>query len=112
MGSLVYEGSTSYEIEDRMLCHLRAVLAMKLRRKEGFLLSWVVDAEHGSGRVALWIDPAIPLELRFSGSRVPPLDPEWIEAMVEMAQGPHGLVLIDEHAALRAHREGRMRVRT
>jgi hypothetical protein len=112
MGCLVYAGSTSYEIEDRMLCHLKAVLGMKLRRHESFLLSWSVDAERGSGRVALWIDSAIPLELRFSGSRIPPIDPEWIEAMVEMAHGPHGLVLVDREEAVRAHRDGRMRLRT
>ncbi|MFC7431393.1 MULTISPECIES: hypothetical protein [unclassified Agrococcus] len=99
MGHLTYAGSTQYEIEDRMLAHVKAVVSAKLRRQESFLLSWTVDAHAGSGRVSLWMSPSIPLEFRFSGSRVPQLSPMWLEALMEMANSTRGLVLVTEQEA-------------
>ncbi|MFM2475331.1 DUF7882 family protein, partial [Burkholderia cenocepacia] len=84
MGSLTY-GSSVYEIEDRMLQHLKAVVATKLRRHESFTLAWNVEAAYGSGRVALWMHAGVPLVFTFAGSRVPPLNPVWVEAMMTLA---------------------------
>ena len=99
MSHLTYAGSTQYEIEDRMLAHVKAVVAAKLRRQESFLLSWAVDANAGSGRVSIWMSPSIPLEFRFSGSRVPQLNGVWLEALMEMANSTRGLVLVSEQEA-------------
>ncbi|GAA2171178.1 hypothetical protein GCM10009846_04150 [Agrococcus versicolor] len=99
MGHLTYAGSTQYEIEDRMLAHVKAVVAAKLRRQESFLLSWAVDANAGSGRVSIWMSPSIPLEFRFAGSRVPQLNGVWLEALMEMANSTRGLVLVSEQEA-------------
>ena len=95
MGHLTYAGSTQYEIEDRMLAHVKAVVSAKLRRQESFLLSWAVDAHAGSGRVSIWMSPSTPLEFRFSGSRVPQLNGAWLEALMEIANSTRGLVLVD-----------------
>ncbi|WP_456302343.1 DUF7882 family protein, partial [Streptomyces bacillaris] len=38
MGALIYDGQ-SFEFDDRALAHLQAVITMKLRRREPFLLT-------------------------------------------------------------------------
>lgn len=99
MGSLTYASSV-YEIEDRMLQHLKAVVAAKLRRRESFTLSWHVEAAYGSGRVSLWMHAGIPLVFTFAGSRIPPLNPVWVESMMTLAASSRGLVLLTEQEAL------------
>jgi hypothetical protein len=99
MGRLIYAGTTSYDIDDRMLAHLRAAAMVKLRRRESFMLSWVIDLSAGSGRVSLWVSPAIPLEFVFSGSRALRLDETWVRVMVELSNTPRGLVLIPQEEA-------------
>jgi len=106
MGRLTY-GTSTYEIEDRMLQHLRAVVTAKLRRHESFTMSWHVDLAHGSGRVSLWVHPAVPIVFTFSGSRVPPLNPQWVEAMMTLAATSQGLVLVTEDEAATIGKGGR-----
>ena len=106
MGRLIYAGSTSYEIDDDMLAHARVVATAKLRRRECFLMSWVVDLAAGSGRVSLWVAPAIPLEFAFSSSRRIPIDETWVRVLAEMSNTPRGLILVPrEDAARIAHGE-------
>ncbi|MFC7432187.1 MULTISPECIES: hypothetical protein [unclassified Agrococcus] len=96
MGILTYGGSTAYEIDDRTLAHLRAVIVAKLRQHQHFELSWTVEAHAGSGRVALTIDPAIPLEFSFRSAQPERLNPRWTQALMEGANSPRGLVLMTE----------------
>lgn len=109
MGHLIYAGATEYAIEDRMLAHVKAAMAAKLRRQECFLLSWEIEPQHGAGRVSLWIAPAIPIQLRFAGSRVPDLNPAWLEALVETGNSPRGMVLMGESDAVRYLEQARAR---
>ncbi|PRI12628.1 hypothetical protein [Leucobacter massiliensis] len=107
MGHLVYAGSAEYQVEDRALAHLKVAVGIKLRRKECFFLSWSNPVERGSGRVSLWLSPAIPLVFRFSGSRPPELNQTWINVLGELSHTPRGLVLMSEkeaeaHAAQRS----------
>jgi hypothetical protein len=99
MGHLLYAGATEYYIDDRMLAHVKVAASAKLRRQECFLLSWEIEASHGSGRVSLWLSPAIPLQFQFSGSRVPELNPVWLEALVETGNSARGMVLMSEGEA-------------
>lgn len=101
MGNLIYAGATEYQIEDRILSHVRVAVAAKLRRQECFLLSWEIDVSAGSGRVSLWLSPSIPLEFKFSGSRVPDLNPMWLEALVETANTGRGMILMTEADAIK-----------
>ncbi|GAA3597987.1 hypothetical protein GCM10022198_22840 [Klugiella xanthotipulae] len=96
MGYLTYGSSTEYEIDDRALAHLKVVIASKLRRQECFFLSWNNDPEAGSGRIALWLAPNIPLQFRFLGSRAPELNRLWIEVLADSSNTPRGLHLLPE----------------
>src|SRR5690606_11051847 len=50
----------------------------------------------GDGRSSNWLDTAIPLYFRYSGSRIPLIDKEWLEELVMEASSTRGLVLTDD----------------
>ena len=99
MGSLIY-GASGIEIsfDDRVLAHLELVINAKLRRRESFMLSWRDSPGVGDGRSSIWLDTAIPLYFRYSGSRIPLIDKEWLEELVMEAGSTRGLVLGDDPA--------------
>ncbi len=94
MGSLIY-GTSGIEIsfDDRVLAHLELVVGTKLRRRESFMLSWRDAPDVGDGRSSIWLDTAIPLYFRYSGSRVPLIDREWLEELLAESGSTRGLVL-------------------
>jgi hypothetical protein len=99
VGSLIY-GTSGIEIsfDDRVLAHLELVINAKLRRRESFMLSWRDTPAVGDGRSSVWLDTAIPLYFRYSGSRIPLVDKEWLEELVMEAGSTRGLVLGDDPA--------------
>lgn len=101
MGHLIYAATAEYTIEDRALAHLKAVVGMKLRLRESFMLNWSIAPEQGSGRVSLWCDPAIPMVFRFSGSRPIELNPVWVEALTDLSNTARGIQLLTEKEAER-----------
>lgn len=110
MGYLMYAGSQEFEFDDRTLAHLKVVIATKLRRQESFMMSWVNPPERGSGRMTIWLAPAIPLWFKFSGSRPPRLNESWLLVLGELSHTPRGLVVISEkeaeHYVSRQKKEG------
>lgn len=100
MGHLVYGFGSEYEFDDRLLAHLKVAITAKLRRQECFMLSWVIEARRGSGRVSLWLAPGVPLQFRFAGSRRPSLNKAWIDVMVQFSNSGRGLVVVSEADAL------------
>ncbi|WP_336991014.1 DUF7882 family protein [Leucobacter sp. VD1] len=98
MGLMLY-GGNRYSFEDRQLAHIKVALQRKLRKQECFLMSWTVEPSDGSGRVSLWMSPAIPLAFHFSGSRQPVLNEEWLAVLEHTSHSPRGLVLIPEQDA-------------
>ncbi|WP_024357574.1 hypothetical protein [Leucobacter chironomi] len=105
MGYLLHGGNT-YEFEDRVLAHLKTVIGQKLRKQECFFLSWTKSPESGSGRVSVWLSPHIAIAFKFSGSRPPQLNPNWLKALTALAHTPRGLVVIsEEEAEMYARRE-------
>lgn len=106
MGVLVYAGALRHEIDDRALAHLEAAIVTKLRHQESFMLSWTLRPEQGSGRISLWISPAIPLQLEYSGSRRPTLNRDWVEAMVRLSSSARGLILIPESEVVEGRAAG------
>lgn len=101
MGRLIYAGATTYEMDDATLAHARAVATAKLRRHESFMLSWTIDLADGSGRVSLWVSPAVPLEYVFASVKPLRLDPVWLKVLDEMSTTPRGLVLVSRDEAHR-----------
>ncbi|WP_210413797.1 ATP-dependent DNA ligase [Protaetiibacter larvae] len=99
MGSLIY-GAPAIEVsfDDRTLAHLELLIGAKLRRRESFMLSWRDSTEVGDGRSSAWIDNGIPMFFRYSGSRTPLIDKEWLEELVVQAGSNRGLQLGDDPA--------------
>ncbi|WP_025158736.1 hypothetical protein [Leifsonia aquatica] len=100
MGTLIYDGADGFAFDDRVLAHLQAVIATKLRRREGFLLIWTDNTSSAEGTLrSIWLDPSISLQFVFSRATLPELNREWLGLLTERANGNGGLVLED---ALRA----------
>lgn len=97
MGKLMY-GSPSIEVsfDDRALNHLQIVITAKLRRQESFAFSWTDSAEAGSGRGTIWLNPTSTLYYKYSGSRVPAINREWIDALMLSANSASGLFFSSE----------------
>jgi hypothetical protein len=100
MGSLIY-GNSSIEVafDDRALMHLQIVITNKLRRKESFTFTWVNAPELGSGRSTIWLDPGSTLYYRYSGSRIPSINRNWIEVLMLSANSASGLFFTPETPA-------------
>ncbi|GIT80640.1 hypothetical protein LLS1_23090 [Leifsonia sp. LS1] len=100
MGTLIYDGADGFAFDDRVLAHLQAVIATKLRRREGFLLIWTDRTGGIEGTLrSIWLDPSISLQFVFAHPELPELNRDWLGLLTERANGNSGLVLED---ALRA----------
>jgi hypothetical protein len=95
MGSLSYDGIV-VQFEDRVLTHLQIVIVQKLRKEESFLMSWRDADSVGDGRSSAWIHPSIPLYFKFSGSRVPNINRDWLASLMASANGSQGLIVTNE----------------
>ena len=96
MGKLHYDSNATFELDDRLLAHLQAVIGMKLRRNESFFLSWEIPSGEGGGRNAIWIDNGVPIRFRYDGSRPPRINREWAETLAISANTNNGLVITQE----------------
>ncbi len=96
MGTLIYGAAARYEFDDRVLSHLKIAITTKLRMHEGFLVSWAQTPQQGSGRVSLWFSPAIPVQYLFEATKPPPLNRDWLEAMMLSATSSRGLIVMAE----------------
>ena len=97
MGKLVYGvGSLEITIEDRILAHLQIVIVAKLRRDEGFVMSWKDDPEVGDGRSSIWLHRAVPLYFKFDSPEQPDINRQWVEILTISANSAAGLRLVEE----------------
>ncbi|MCU1472540.1 ATP-dependent DNA ligase [Amnibacterium sp.] len=104
MGSLTYDG-TVVSFDDRLLTHLQIVIVQQFRRRESFTMSWLDPLSAGDGRSSVWLHPECHLYFKFSGSRVPAINEEWLRRLTDSARGSHGLVVTQEDGRL-ARAEG------
>lgn len=98
MGTLVYNGTTEFTFDDRVLAHLQIVIGLKLRRREGFLMTWT-DRSSGDGDgvvTTAWIDPSQGLLFRYAGSVMPQINKDWLMILTESSNSSSGLRLDDE----------------
>lgn len=97
MGKLIYgPWGAELQIEDRTLHHLRVVIFSKLKKGESFTLLWESTRDEGSGQDVLWLNPSVPLHLKFNGNRRPALNRAWIDALMLAANDAIGLRMVDE----------------
>ncbi|MFL0566518.1 hypothetical protein [Microbacterium sp. 179-I 1D1 NHS] len=91
MGLLSYNATTRFDIDDRTLVHLEAVIYAKLRRGESFLFTWSRAAGEGTGRTTVWMNRAARLAFRRRHDTRIPLNQEWIARLMTAANSPAGL---------------------
>ena len=91
MGRLIYRDRASFDIDDRILAHLRIVVMNKLRRNEGFMLQ--VPVNEGVRQASLWIHASNALVMQFYGGREPAIDRALVDQMMRDASGADGLTL-------------------
>lgn len=80
-------------IDDRVLAHVKVVIATKLRRGESFTMSWTHAAGEPTGRSTIWLQPAIPLRFVFDSEQPESLDQNLLKRMANDANSSRGLSL-------------------
>lgn len=94
MGALFYGSSTSpIHIPDRVLAHVKVVVATKLRRGESFTMSWRHTDGDQAGRSTIWIQPSIPLRFVFGAAEPEVLDNALLQSYANSASSSGGLTL-------------------
>lgn len=83
-------------MDDRLLAHIQLIIGVKLRRGENFFLTWVIDADQGSGRNSIWVDNGIPVFCEYDGNRIPTINREWIDRLALSAATNFGLQITAE----------------
>ena len=99
MGTISYD-HLIVKMDDRTLAHVQIVVVNKLRRGEAFLMSWKDSLETGSGRSSIWLHPNVLVHFKFDGSRAPSINPDWLAALSQSADGSRGLIVMAEHGAV------------
>jgi hypothetical protein len=99
VGTLQYDGKKT-TFDDRLLTHLHIVIVQKLRRGDGFAMSWMNALSTGDGRTSIWLDRTIPLRFDFSGSRTPEINREWLQVLAKSADSASGLIITGEDGRL------------
>ena len=86
------------EMPDRVLAHVKVVIATKLRRNESFMLTWRHPGDDGV--TSIWLQPSIPLRFVFdSVEKTEALDGEYLQTLARAANSSRGLVLEWEDSA-------------
>lgn len=80
-------------VEDRMLAHVKVVIATKLRRGESFTLSWTHRPDEPGGRSTIWVEPSIPLRFVFESEQAEALDQNLLKRLANDANSSRGLSL-------------------
>ena len=93
VGTFIYDSSVRLDIDDRVLAHLQVVVGQKLRRQESFYFTWHDPGNESTGRVTVWIHPAVPLAYEYPTNEPATLDREWLEQMMRSANSTPGLHL-------------------
>ena len=97
MGKFVYgTPSVTIEFDDRVLVHLKMVIATKLRRGESFLFNWEPAGESDTSMCSVWLHPSIPMQFEFFGNREPRLNRAWLEELMRSANSNSGLRVLPE----------------
>lgn len=92
MGHLYYGNADEpIEVPDRLLAHLKVVIATKLRRSESFTLSWRHPEDIPGGRSTIWMQPSIPLRFVFQSDTESALDRDLLTRLAAASNSSNGL---------------------
>ncbi len=86
--------------DDMAILHLQIVMLAKLRRGEGFLLTWQGADEAGAPR-SVWVHPAADVYFEFDAPPQDPVDSHLLQRLMVEANGSRGIRL-DRHGHLAA----------
>lgn len=91
MGRLYYANATApIEVDDYELAHLKMVTTTKLRRSEGFSMSFSSAA---AGRSTVWVHCSIPLRFEFDTAEPIRLDPAHVNELAQAAASAAGVAV-------------------
>ena len=94
MGSIYYANTAApIEVPDRLLAHIKVVIATKLRRGESFTISWRHPEGQDEGRSTLWMHPAIPVRFVFEAPEPEALNAAVLKDMADQAGASSGLTV-------------------
>jgi hypothetical protein len=94
MGSLFYGNDThAIDIPDRVLAHLKVIIATKLRRGESFTISWNHPDYVAGGRSTLWMHASIPVRFIFESAEADSLDTGVLQRLASEAGRSGGLTV-------------------
>jgi hypothetical protein len=94
VGQLFYgNDSQPAELPDRVLAHVKAIAATKLRRGESFTLTWRHSEGVPGGRSTLWLNPSIPLRFVFANPEGEMLDQNILKRLANDAASSSGLTI-------------------
>lgn len=97
MGMFGYgKSSSSFEIPDRELAHLRVVILGQFRRRAPLMLT--LRSESGTV-TALWLHPSISVDFTFDSGEATHLNRDWLATMSRAAASSRGLFLTPEPRA-------------
>lgn len=92
MGYLYYTQQQAFEFDDYLLTHLRTVIISKFLQKESFIFTWNDDGLQRS----IWLHPFLPMSFEFDQKDVPPINREWVNELLTLANSAGGLRLVPE----------------
>jgi hypothetical protein len=84
--------TAAFDIDDRTLAHVEAVILAKLRRNESFALT--LEPEHG-GRDVLWLSQSVQLRFSYTSDR-PKINRAWLETLIDTANSTSGMRIVPE----------------
>ena len=97
MGKFVYGmPSITVEFDDRVLAHLKVVIAAKLRRGESFMFTWDVEESDVATQASVWLHPAIPLQFEVEVVAESAMSRPWLEQLSRSSNSPSGLRVVIE----------------
>ncbi len=74
-------------------------MGLKLRRREGFFLTWNEAKAGTQRRCSAWIDPAIPLLFLYEDTAATPINRDWLEQLTQSSNSSRGLQVLQETTA-------------
>lgn len=92
MGYLYYTPQQVFRFDDKLLTHLRTVIISKFLQQESFIFTWSDDGLQRS----IWLHPTLPVSFEFEANDVPPVNPEWVNELLALANSPTGLRLVPD----------------